>query len=136
MDFNPKPVNQPTPPPSFQPTAAEPSFYRANKYYIWVSVFAILIIAILAYFAFKPAAPTAVKEANVEIELQAPETLPSGNEAVYRVAVRNKDSAKLTDLELEITPRALLTRKAVLRPKIFPGVFLACLTFCRGKTSV
>ncbi len=103
MDFDPKPINQPTAPPALQPAAAEPSFYRANKYYIWVSVFAILIIAILAYFAFKPAAPAAVKEANVEVELQAPETLPSGNEAVYRIAMRNKDSAKLTDLELEIT---------------------------------
>ena len=103
MDFKSQPVSQPSSLQNEKEDVIQPSFYKSNKYYIWVSIFGILVIVVLAYFAFKPAPPQVVKEAKVEVEVGAPESLPSGNDAVYRISVRNDDGEKLTGLELEIT---------------------------------
>lgn len=63
-----------------------------------------IIIAFLAYFAFRSTPPLPAKEANVELQIQAPDSLPSGGEAVYRISLRNKETrVKLTSLELELT---------------------------------
>jgi len=99
-DFNPQKINQSpvvenTPP-------INKSFYQANKFYIWAVGFAVVVIAILAFFAFRPQAAPQIKEANVQVEILAPETLPSGGEAVYRLQMKNNDSVKLTGLELEL----------------------------------
>src|SRR3989344_1139371 len=102
-DFKPQEIKQQfTAPADADVPVLEKSFYQSNKYYIWAVVIASVVIAVLAYFAFRVAPPVQPKEANVSLDIQAPETLPSGNEAVYRIQMRNNDSAKLTELELEL----------------------------------
>jgi len=77
-------------------------FYRANKYYFWAILAGVLIIAFLAYFAFRKPAPSQVKAANVGISVEVPETVASGGEAVYKITVQNNDNQKLTNVELEL----------------------------------
>ncbi len=77
-------------------------FYQANKLYIWASVIGIAIISVLAYFAFRPQPKPVAKEADVEVVIDVPETVSSGGEAVYKVNVQNKDTQKLTNMELEL----------------------------------
>jgi len=42
-------------------------FYKANKIYFWAIFVGVVLISVLAYFAFKPSAPAPVLEANVNI---------------------------------------------------------------------
>lgn len=99
-NFSPQPIKEP---PGNMPPVVQPGFYQANKFYIWAVGLAVIIIAFLAYLAFRPAAPLPAKEANVEVQIQAPDSLPSGGDAVYRISLRNNDNVKLTGLELELT---------------------------------
>lgn len=99
-DFNPQKINQSPVIESAPPI--NKTFYQANKFYIWAMGLAVVIIAVLAFFAFRPQAAPVAREADVQIQILAPETLPSGEDAVYRISLKNNDSVKLTDLELEL----------------------------------
>ncbi len=77
-------------------------FYKANKIYFWAIFVGVVLISVLAYFAFKPSAPAPVLEANVNISVEVPQNVPSGGEAVYKITVQNNDPQKLVDLELEL----------------------------------
>lgn len=100
-DFKPQQVNQA--PNTDNTISANKSFYQANKFYISAIIAAVVIIGVLAFFAFRPSPAPKLKEANVEVQVLAPETLPSGSEAVYRIVLRNnEDRMQLTSLELEL----------------------------------
>jgi uncharacterized repeat protein (TIGR01451 family) len=77
-------------------------FYAANKLYVWAVVFALAVIGVLAFFAFRkqPIAPT--KEANIDVAIDLPPTVPSSGDFIFRVKVENKDSAQLVNMELEV----------------------------------
>ena len=77
-------------------------FYRANKLYFWAIFAGVLIISVLAFFAFRKSAPATITEAKVSINVEVSETVPSGSEAVYKITVKNDDSQKLVNLQLEL----------------------------------
>jgi len=77
-------------------------FYRANKIYFWAIFVGIILIGFLSFFAFRKPATQAPKEANVGINVEVPQTVASGGEAVYKITVQNNDSQKLTKMQLEL----------------------------------
>lgn len=77
-------------------------FYQANKIYFWAILAGSLIIAALAFFAFRKSPAMAPKEANIGINVQVPSTVPSGGQALYTITLQNNDSQKLVNLELEL----------------------------------
>ncbi len=110
QDFKAKPVEQPILEPGLRQEIrdevsvpdADESFYQANKYYIWAIVFGALVIAVLAFFAFKKPSSEPVKQANLAIYIDSPDTVPSGGEAVYTIKVENQDTKTLSKLSLEL----------------------------------
>lgn len=78
------------------------AFYKANKFYFWAIFLGIVTIGILSYFAFKKTPAVPAKEANVAINIDVPQTVPSGGEAVYKITVTNNDTQKLVGLQLEL----------------------------------
>ncbi len=78
------------------------AFYKANKIYFWAIIAGMAIISVLAYFAFKKTPQAPLAEARVEIDVSVPKTVPSGGEAVYTIILKNNDSQKLVNLELEV----------------------------------
>ncbi len=107
-DFSPKPVEQPILNSDLRTRIAnsqleeKTGFFKTNRYYIFFIVLGLGIIAVLGYLAFRSPPPQAPKEANVAISIDAPETLASGSEAVYKITTTNNDALKLTDLTLEL----------------------------------
>jgi hypothetical protein len=77
-------------------------FYKTNKFYIWAIAIGVVTIAVLSYFAFRKGPAAAPKEANVEISIDVPKNIPSGSEAVYKIAINNKDASTLVDMQLEL----------------------------------
>jgi len=78
------------------------SFYQNNKLYIWAFAVGIIMIAILSLLAFrKPPAPKPT-QANIQININAPDTVASGGDEVYKIEVVNKDPQKLVSMELEL----------------------------------
>lgn len=77
-------------------------FYNANKWYIWGLVAGIIVISALAFFAFRHRPAQAPTEANVQVSIDVPAEVSSGKETGYRIVVENKDSQKLTDMQLEL----------------------------------
>ena len=77
-------------------------FYEANKVYFWAILAGIVIISVLSFFAFRKGPATAPKDANVTINVDVPQTVASGGEAVYKITVKNNDSQKLINMQLEL----------------------------------
>lgn len=84
-------------------TSGLKNFYRENKWYVFAILGGTLLIAVLSYFAFKKTPAQPAKEADVNISISVPDTVPAGGEAVYTIKVDNQDKQKLTDMTLEIT---------------------------------
>ncbi len=76
-------------------------FYRQNKYYVWAAAVGVVVLGVLAFVAFRPQEAKPVP-AQVEVTIDAPNTAPSGGEAVYKVKITNKDTATLTNVQLEV----------------------------------
>lgn len=111
QDFQPRPLEQPILDSALRNkiiTDSKPApsgikgFYRSNKIYVWAIAVGLVIISVLAFFAFRKTPPAQVKEANVDIAVSAPETVPSGNEEIFNVKIHNGDSQKLVGIELEL----------------------------------
>jgi hypothetical protein len=106
-DFEPKTLTQSAQPPLGMETSSRftafTGFLRANRLYLGFIFFGLLIIGVLAVFAFRDAPVQPVKEANVSLTIFSPEDLPSGNDLIYRVVAKNEDNVNLTNLELELT---------------------------------
>ncbi len=80
----------------------EMSFFKANKFY-FIAIFAgLLIIGLLAYLAFKKTPKPELKEANVELKIDAPESVSGGSELIYKINIANNDQSKLVSLNLEL----------------------------------
>lgn len=76
------------------------SFLKRNKWFVLIAVFAVVIIGILAYAAFRK--PAASQETKVVLELVAPTEVQSGNEGVLKAVITNNDSKSIENLELEL----------------------------------
>lgn len=123
--FKPQPVPDPLPQPAGQKTAPRNSetsplsydlqetsfqpegggfkqFFLNNKWWFGAILLGIIIISTLAFFAFRDQTPDATKDANVEINIDAPETAPSGGEVIYKIQINNNDTQSLEDMKLEL----------------------------------
>lgn len=119
--FQPQPVPDPLPQPggkaarqqvsydtlSGMPDGAPPpgrfrQFYQNNKWYFWAIILGVVIIGVLAFFAFRTQTPEPDQKANVVVDIAAPETAGSGGEIIYKVQINNNDKAKLIDMSLEL----------------------------------
>ncbi|MDR3642082.1 MAG: hypothetical protein P4L74_00445 [Candidatus Doudnabacteria bacterium] len=78
------------------------SFYRSNKWYFLAIIAGVVIISLLGYYAFKKGPASTSKQANVAINIDVPQTVPSGGEAVYKITVTNNDAQKLVSMQLEL----------------------------------
>ena len=79
-------------------------FYQANKIYFWAIFFGLLLIAALAYFAFRKTSVPVATEANVNVSFTGitPQTVSSGGEMVYYIQIENKDKNTLVRQQLEL----------------------------------
>lgn len=78
----------------------EPGFLTKNKWYILVLSLALLILGIMAYFAFSK--PSKVDEPKVKVEIVVPDKVASGTEGIIKAVVFNGDSRTITKGELEL----------------------------------
>lgn len=115
--FTPQPISKPsldattrdrlvsTPPSqsaiSVDPTAPEViSFLGRNKWFVAVLIVAIVVIAILAFFALRK--PSVTQDTKVTIDLVVPAEVPSSSEAIVKAVVTNNDSRAISEGELEL----------------------------------
>lgn len=115
----------------------KPGFYRQNRFYIWAICAGISILSVLSYLAFRktPIQPTV--EANVKVEIFAPETAPSGGEAVYQIKVENQDSQKLVAIQMEITyPSGLVYQSSNVKPQNLSGSLFMVPDLISGQNAV
>lgn len=77
-------------------------FLRNNKWYVAAIVLGVVIIGVLAAFAFWPRSTERTEAARVQLNIEAPQTTQAGGEVIYRVQVVNQDQAKLIDMNLEL----------------------------------
>lgn len=78
-------------------------FYKANKLYFWAILAGAVVIAGLSYIAFRKTPVVAPKQANVSINVDVPDTVQSGSDAVYKITVQNNDTQDLVNTQLELT---------------------------------
>lgn len=84
------------------PTPGFKGFYRANRIYFWAIFLGVIIIVVLAYFAFKRTPVATRGEANVSVTINSPETVASGGDIIYKILINNQDSVALTNVQLEL----------------------------------
>lgn len=111
-------------------------FYNANKYYFWAILFGLVVISILAYFAFKKSPITAPTPANITITTDVPNSVPSGGEAVYKITIQNNDSQKLTNLQLELAyPEGVTYNSSVPKADNLSGTFFPVPDLIPGQNA-
>lgn len=99
--LQPAPIEGFTPPPaSFWHKVKE--FLANNKWYVLAIALGLVIIGVLAYFAFRGGEQGPNGEANVKVTIDAPAEAPSGSQVIYKFKIDNQDPAKLTSMELEL----------------------------------
>ncbi len=79
---------------------AELGFFAKNKWFILLLIFGLLILGVLAYFAFSK--PKQAVEPKVTVEIVIPEKVTSGSEGIVKAVVSNGDGRTITKGELEL----------------------------------
>ncbi len=140
-------TGSPTPPPDSKWQKFK-DFYFANKWYVWAITLGIVIISILAFFAFRPRDKGPTGEANVKVSIDAPSEAPSGSQIVYKILIDNQDPAKLTNVDLELvypegfvylssTPKAnSLSGNIFTIPDLLPGQNVAIIVKVNGQGEI
>ena len=85
--------------------AGEPSvmglgFFAKNKWFMLVLALALLVLGVMAYFAFSK--PSKVTEPKVTVDIVVPDKVASGTEGIIKAVVSNGDSRTITKGELEL----------------------------------
>ncbi len=77
-------------------------FYRANKIYFWAILAGAVVIILLMSLALRKKPPQQSAEAKIDISIDAPTSVASGSDEVYKITVSSQDSQKLSGMELEL----------------------------------
>jgi len=83
-------------------------FLRENRWYVTAIAAGLLIIGVLAFFAFRGGPIQPPTEANVDISVSvgdsslAQESVPVGANAIYKIKIQNNDKEKLVGMQLEL----------------------------------
>ena len=80
----------------------QPGFFSQNKWFVISCVVAVIILGILAYFAFGPKATVRTLEAKIDFQIKSSGEVKAGEGGLYQVLIENKDSEKLKEVELEL----------------------------------
>jgi uncharacterized repeat protein (TIGR01451 family) len=78
------------------------SYIKDHKWSFLISLLAIIVIAIVAWFVFKKPAASSPNGSNVSVTIDAPQQVGSGTQAVYKVTVANNESAGLQNVQLQM----------------------------------
>lgn len=93
-------------------------FYAHNKFYLLAIFAGGAIIAVLSFFAFRKTPPPPLRAAKVNLEILAPEVVPTGSDAVFQIKIHNLDSQKLIAGQLELTyPSGLAFQNSNVKPE-------------------
>ncbi len=78
------------------------SFFQSNKYYLIGGILGLVVIALLSFFAFRKQPAVVQQAANVDVKINAPDTVASGGDEVYKIEITNHDNQKLVNIQLEL----------------------------------
>lgn len=93
--------------PTVIPFTPEPShklknFLKQNKWYIIAMLVGLIIIGVLAFIAFRPQKQEPTQKAKVGVSFDAPEIAPATGDVIYKIRIKNEDTVKLVNMELEL----------------------------------
>lgn len=112
-------------------------FYKDNKWYILASLLGLLIIGVLAFFAFRKQEAEPVAKANVDVNIDAPSTAPAGGEVVYKIQINNNDPSKLVGMNLELVYDSGMSYITSTPPSVNPsGTQFAVKDLANGQNVV
>lgn len=77
-------------------------FLQSNKWYLLAMLVGLVIIGVLAFFAFRPQKQEPTQKAKVNLEFDAPEIAPASGDTIYKLRLKNSDTVKLVGAQLEL----------------------------------
>jgi hypothetical protein len=90
----------------------------------------------LGYLAFKKPSEVTVKEASVEVQIKAPEKIPSGGDTVFTFNLKNTDSQKLTKVRLELAyPEGVSYKTSVPKADNLSGTVFSIPDLISGQNA-
>lgn len=78
------------------------NFIRQNKWAFWLILVSILVIGALVFFIFRKSGSGAPTNPQVSVNIDAPASVPSGQQIVYKVTIQNKESTTIKSIELDM----------------------------------
>ncbi len=147
INQNPQTPPEPTPQPEVAtpqtPTPIEPekfslkSFFKENKWAIWLLTGSILLIALAAYFVLRTPSSNEPSQPNVALSIEAPDQIASGSEVIYKVHVKNSDSAAIKNISLDMVyPNGFTYNDATPKPTKLTGTQFGLPTMEPGEETV
>ena len=132
--------------PPVTPLSEPGSFLARNKWFVAVLVLAVVVIAVLAFFAMRK--PGTAQDAKVSVDLVVPAEVPSSSEAVVKAIITNNDSRAISEGELELVfpegavfvssnpPAENLSGTSYKIPTLSPGANVTIFTKLRFEGGV
>lgn len=78
------------------------SYIKDHKWSFLISLLAIIVIAIVAWFVFRKPASSSPTGSNVSVTISAPQQIGSGTQAVYKVTIADNDAAGIQNVQLQM----------------------------------
>ncbi|TSC66093.1 MAG: Uncharacterized protein G01um101477_220 [Candidatus Doudnabacteria bacterium Gr01-1014_77] len=116
--------NQPTQPniTVTQPVVPPPSFYAQNKWSIWIIIASVLVLGTAIYFIFRTPSLKKNIQPRVTLSIDAPQTVATGSELIYKVRVKNDDSDSIKNVTLDLVyPQGFTFKDSVPKPTKLNG---------------
>ncbi len=107
--------------PATEPEAPV-SFYKQNKWAIWTIVASVLVLSVAIYFIFRTPSSSKNIQPKVTLSIDAPQTVATGSELIYKVRVKNNDSDSIKNISLDLVyPQGFTFLDSVPKPTKLNG---------------
>jgi hypothetical protein len=132
----PAPIN-PTPPVIPQPTISQggfKAFISENKWAMGVIGVSLLFLVVASFFAFRKPKNDAPVQPKVDISIDAPQSISSGNEIIYKMHVQNNDKETIKNIVVDLNyPNGFVYEDATPKPTKLSGTEFALPSMDPGQ---
>lgn len=104
------------------PVEVQTSFYKQNKWAIWTIVASVVVLGTAIFFIFFNSSSQKNIQPKVSLSIDAPQTVATGSELIYKIRVKNDDSDSIKNISLDLVyPQGFTFKDSVPKPTKLNG---------------
>ncbi len=115
----------------------KPSFWRENKWAIWLIGGAIAVFGLLALMVMRNINAPGSANPKVNLAISAPNQVPSGSELIYKIQINNNDNSAIKKVSLDLLyPQGFIFEDSTPKPNKLDGTHFDIANLDPGQNAV